>query len=330
MRNTVIPKKYLTIRYSMDAFHRLRKWCSDDTRIIRAAEEVVDAYEHANEVNRRYLGCLLAMIMGLRSEDFSRKCMSETDLKMLECRSVGESIYIDCDCLSGDPQRSECFSPCVWDWNHLKIKFNLSRHKWLFYRDNLGNVLTISKSDDIYACRHNDGSVRVFILNDCDDDILVDEEPFNGECPMYFTEDSHFISPVFKIKVVMKILNFFLAEIGYPSVNIIPDVIFFSSGSHFVNRDEYMPGGEFFSAWKGINVTTRRDVKGLYILNSIVGFINDNPESVVRDLLVYKLLEALSATAIMYSKIKLSPDFLNRTTSNIRKMAKSFGIMTDT
>lgn len=91
-----------------------------------------------------------------------------------------------------------------------------------------------------------------------------------------------------------------------------------------------MPGGEFFSAWKGINVTTRRDVKGLYILNSIVGFINDNPESVVRDLLVYKLLEALSATAIMYSKIKLSPDFLNRTTSNIRKMAKSFGIMTDT
>lgn len=128
----------------------------------------------------------------------------------------------------------------------------------------------------------------------------------------------------------MKILNFFLAEIGYPSVNIIPDVIFSSSGSHFVNRDEYMPGGEFFSAWKGINVTTRRDVKGLYILNSIVGFINDNPESVVRDLLVYKLLEALSATAIMYSKIKLSPDFLNRTTSNIRKMAKSFGIMTDT
>lgn len=329
MGKTVIPKKYLTIRYAKDAFMQVRKWCNDDTRIIRAAEEVVDAYEHANCTNRGYLAHLLAMIMGLRSEDFSRKCMLDTGLKILECRSVSESIYTLYNTEVEGPQKSACIAPCVWDWNHLKIKLNMSRHKWLLHRDDVDNILTISMSDEVYACRHKDGSVRVFILNDCDDDILVDEEPFNGECPMYFTEDSHFISPVFKIKVVMKILNFFLAEIGYPSVNIIPDVIFPSSGAHFINRDVYMCGGEFFSAWKGINVTTRRDTKGLYILDSIACFINDYPESVFMDVLVYKLLEALSATAIMYSKIELSPDILNQTTSNLKKMAKSLGIMTN-
>lgn len=329
MRNTVIPKKYLTIRYSMDAFHRLRKWCSDDTRIIRAAEEVVDAYEHANEDTRRYLARLLAMIMGLRSEDFSRKCMTDTDLTVLECRSVGESIYSDYKFLMGNPQRSVCMSPCVWDWKHLKKKINLARHRYFIRKDDTDNLLTISSDDGIYVCRHKDGSVRIFIINDCDNGMLIDEQSFNDDCPLYFTESRYFISPVFKIKVVIKILNFFLAEIGYPSVCIIPDVIFPSPGAYFVNKDVYMPGGECFSAWKGINVTTRMDTKGLYILNSIVGFIDNNPECVERDLLAYKLMEAISATALMYSKIKWSPDLLYKTLSDLRKMAKSFGIMTD-
>lgn len=329
MGKTVIPKKYLALKSAMYAFTHIRKWCSDETRIRQAAEEVVDAYGQANDTDRGYLAEMLAIIMGLRSEDFSRRCMPDAVLKTFEHRSVGESIYTHYDCGVGGPERSACIDPCVWDWSYLQKKPDLSRHKFLLHRDDLNNILTVSDSDEIYVCRSNDGTVRIFILDNREEDMLIDEEPFNGNCPLYFTEDSHFISPVFKLKVVMKILNFFFAEIGYPSVRIIPEVIFTSSGAHLINRYDYMHGGEISVAWKGINVTTRRDVKGLYILDSIVCFINDYPGRVFSDILVYKLLEALSATAIMYSKIELSPSVLNYTTSKLRKMAKSFGILTE-
>lgn len=85
-------------------------------------------------------------------------------------------------------------------------------------------------------------------------DWLADEERFNGEDPLWFSESSHRVSPVYQLVNLAKILAQKLSAAGYAGA-VVPLFI--------VRKGTIINAEDMFSTWKEMSVTVcRTDVGG--------------------------------------------------------------------
>lgn len=164
----------------------------------------------------------------------------------------------------------------------------------------VGNVLTIDIADAIYAIMKGDGTLNLYVMENCPDDILIDEEPFADEAPLYFTSSTHFTSPVFKVKVVKQILDHCLEEIGYPHIPVKMTVIFTAHDANLINIEDYAR----HESWKDIEVLMLKSILPNYAFNNSRSFIDKNEDAnSLKNQMRAALIHSICATSILYHSI---------------------------
>lgn len=98
-----------------------------------------------------------------------------------------------------------------------------------------------------------DGFICVYIENihfkDEENDELVDEEPFNGELPLYFTATSHRTSPVFRLWQIIRDLKRQLHTKKVYGVLL--------TNSHLINKED------FTQIWQGLDIFVKSELKDI-------------------------------------------------------------------
>lgn len=325
MKTRIIPKKYLNHSNARQAWVRLAKWCATEQGMNDLASDIVDAYEVANEVDRVYLGLLLSMVFELKSPTLARECASRFGMVQEIGCSMAATVYMSGMGGYDDVLLYRYLPQCLL-LDYCKEMAYDDKLVSLFdnkYREGVYAIYEVSRKDKIYFCTHLDGPVRVFILNDCGESILVDEEAFNDEEPLYFTEYSHFVSPLFKVKAIVRFVEFFLKETGFPYVRLIPTMIFTSDSAVLINREDYDAGGEKEQDWKGCEALVKSDFRNTCMLYAITP-----KESLTkRQSLQYHLRLIFAAAALLYDKYPPTPSFFKDTDRKIRKMMREQGIV---
>lgn len=305
----------------------VRAWVNEYGTPQDIAGALVNAYSEASEANKEHIGKLLAMVFESRSEELAEECAGKYGVKIRPCRSVGESICVgDCDNISDLRFRMD-FTRLVKGWPTVVEEFRKDRYTHIVPSDAVRQILAISITDRIHVFRHIDGSVRLFIIEDIPASILVDEEKFGDEPPMYFTESSHFLSPVFKLNLVERLLDFCLAKIGYPYVKVLKSVVFSSPEAELINGADYFPGGDCAQQWEGVEVVLRRYNRNNTIFRDITSFLKpENLENALENEHTAMLLFALGAVSLMYKEIIDTRRNYYPSDHALDKMAKSIGI----
>lgn len=94
----------------------------------------------------------------------------------------------------------------------------------------------IVPEERIAYCRDEEGALLLVQLVEEPNAILCDEDPFNDEPPLYFTKYSHFISPVYKLKLLRAVMSELLRKKAYPYIRIRLMVIYVSSEVSLLNE----------------------------------------------------------------------------------------------
>lgn len=313
-----IPEKYFKEKNQREARANLRRLLSSGMTAKDIALQLSSRYEMADASEKEHIGKLLASVYDFKSRTTAQACGLIFGIKMWKNLSVGESIFIE-----GYQESEKLFfrklysCEVVDNVGAIRNNFEGGRRR-ILPTSSMSNVLTINKAHNIYAVIHTNGEVSIFIVESCGSDILIDEEAFNGEAPLYFTESTHFVSPVFKIKFVKSILDYCLQEIGYPAISVKPKVIFADLRANLINRCEYEGPEAEKDDWRGVKVIMFNEVDPEYPIVDIdeLGY-DDNEEGLIHQLRV-ALIHSISATAKIYKSVcenkkllKLTPRVLS-------------------
>ena len=295
-----IPQKYLSATNHREARAFMRQCLASGMSVKDMAAQLTAKYRASRSIVREHLGALLSIIYDFDSPETARKCARMFGHDLVEDLSVSESVYI-----SGYSQderifRRKQFSSEVTSYKPVVDSFPSSRWPFTVSPSASGDVLTISREHNIYAMLDAGNELNLFILEPCPDDILIDEELFGNDEPLYFTESSHFTSPVFRINLIAHILDYCLTEIGYPHIPVKKKVIFTSHEANLVNLDDYLSHKD----WKDVEVIMLKTVIPEYAINKS-SCILDRKRSLddVKNQLREMLLFSISATAMLYGAV---------------------------
>jgi len=292
-----IPQKYLCSTNQREARAFIRQCLASGITVKDMAAQLTAKYRTSGAAVREHLGKLLSIIYDFDSPEIARQCARIFGLSLIDGLSVSESVYIEG--YSDDEQifRRKEFSSNVISYMPVVSPFPSSRWPLTVASSACEDVLTISSEHNIYAVMGADNELNLFILEPCPNDILIDEDIFGNEEPLYFTEHSHFTSPVFRINLAKRILDHCLAEVGYPHIPVKKKVIFTSHEANLMNLDDY----RCHDSWKDVEVIMLKSVVPAYAINKS-GCILDK-ERAPKDLknqLREMLLFSISATAMLY------------------------------
>lgn len=324
-----IPKKYLSARLGNESIHLMRKWIGKYGELL-IMECLLKAYADAKTVDKTHIGIILSMLFDVRSKEFAMDCANMFGFDPQPSLSVGESILVNRIKSGYNVAWLKEFSQLVSHWAPLVEEFDSEKYPLIFTPESASKVVCINKEDGIYAFRSIEGSVNIVVINTKQDDILVDEESFgDDEYPLYFTESSHFVSPVFRLRVVSRLLEFILAEIGYPTFKIKHSVVFNAHNAMLINSSEYESGGNNESDWQNISVYMRKDYPNNYIFSSASHFLPGDEIECIENDVATKLIEALAAVSILYSNLSEDKKLLSTSTKELQKYAKKCSIFSD-
>lgn len=282
-------KKYFTADAGITSLLVIRKWLADGATPVDIARWVTSEYAKAeSDESRFHLGMMLCSVYDsgecVRAGDVARKCADMFNVRLLRGRTISESAMAEmlrCNNIGGLCWLDR-FNP--YFENHCRkiataqipawIKLKLSEH-------DCENLICVDEKRFIYALRGLDGKLWLIGFNNCNTDILIDEELFNDEPPLYFTESTHFTSPLWLINRVADILEYLLRRIGYPCMKIHKKMVFPSDHACLINYDEYVDCSE----WRGVEAITWTEAKGnplvplsLPIKRGDIGITNMNME----------------------------------------------------
>ncbi|MBR4931609.1 MAG: hypothetical protein IKZ02_01135 [Alphaproteobacteria bacterium] len=146
----------------------------------------------------------------------------------------------------------------------------------LFERANytvMKNVLFTGKPIDYLAISEN--RIIVAVVDPQTGDWLADEERFNGEDPLWFSESSHRVSPVFQLlELTKKLMNQLSAE-GF-SGSVMP--MFIERTGMIINAEDML------TIWKDLSVIVcRTDIGGPDELKTVAQSIvaGEQPSEIV-------------------------------------------------
>lgn len=330
-----LPNKYLSAKFQNQAISLMRKWLgkvseSDKGDVI---EQLLQAYdETASPMDKKHIGGLMAMIFELKSSEAASECAGRFAIETLPGLSVGESLMIDRAKTGYSTCWRKKFSSKVTDYRLNTADIDSDKHPLVFSSDAACKVFCLSSVDNIYAFRSaGDSAVNILVIdNSLNDTALIDEDSFccgkNADYPLYFTDHSHFVSPIFRIRTIFRILNYILTEVGYPTFTTRPKVLFNRPNACLINASEYEPGGVHQKDWEGISVYLRRDYPSDYIFKS-VGHIVPTPDTNSAEYEVtVKLISALAATAILYHDLSEENHLLFGSDHELAKLVRKSGI----
>ena len=127
-------------------------------------------------------------------------------------------------------------------WKHL----NALAENYVVYSEHIKGIAPHLEKNDIYVYTcNNDLVVLCTDLNGTDDE-LADEEPFCSEPPLYFSQTSHRVSPVWKLSEAMKQIAEELASVNHFEWNVWGVLL---TRSRFINACDMQ------EIWEGMHIT---------------------------------------------------------------------------
>lgn len=325
-----IPERFLSPANERQALANIRQWLSSGLTVEAMATQITRRYPRCRPATKKYLGKLLASIYDFETPKTAAECAELFGHKVVDGLSVSESLAIEDSKPKERVFRLLDFDESVSLCDIMGKPFPHDKWPMVLTCGNDNMVLTLNEDHNIYAFRDSDCSITIFIVDNCDKDILVDEEPFNDEEPLYFTESTHFISPVFKVRIVKNILDYILEKIGYPRVDINIKVVFSHPGAFLINRDEYEEGGCSEDGWRGVEVLTMSSILPCHAFSSVTRFLtvrDADSDSPACDLSVM-LINALQATSMLYELAWRHGVHKSLDRKALERLAKEYNIFT--
>ena len=117
---------------------------------------------------------------------------------------------------------------------------------YVVYSEHIKGIAPHLENNDIYAYTLSNDLVLVCVDLNVKEDELADEERFYDEPPLYFSQTSHRVSPVWKLSQAMKQISEKLVSIEHDYWNVWGVLL---SGSHFLNAED-MQG-----VWEAMHIT---------------------------------------------------------------------------
>lgn len=328
----IIPNKYLSARHGENAIHLMRRWTGKYGESA-AMECLLNAYKEANDADKSHIGLLMAMLFDFRSNGHAVDCAGKFGVSVRPSLSVGESILIQKAKDGNEIRWLKDFTQAIHGWTSLVADFDSVNYPLIFTPDAVRQILCISRNDGIYAFRMADGSINFLVINTINDPILIDEEPFGKEgaenYPLYFTESTHFISPVFRLRTVCRLLEFILSEVGYPPIQIKLNVVFNKYNAYLINSTDYEANGAHTSDWQNISVYMRKDYPNDYIFSSVTNFLQCHKMGSNEIQVTSMLVDSLSAVSILYKNISNEEKLLAVSNRELRRFCKKYSIFSD-
>ena len=117
---------------------------------------------------------------------------------------------------------------------------------YVVYSEHIKGIAPHLENNDIYAYTLSNDLVLVCVDLNVKEDELADEERFYDEPPLYFSQTSHRVSPVWKLSQAMKQISEKLVSIDHDYWNVWGVLL---SGSRFLNAED-MQG-----VWEAMHIT---------------------------------------------------------------------------
>ncbi|MDE6335513.1 MAG: hypothetical protein K2J63_08125 [Muribaculaceae bacterium] len=291
-----IPQKYLSASNHKEACANIRQFLASGLSVKSMAEQLTEKYRKSKYAVREHLGKMLASVYDFENSEIARECARMFGIEPLTTLSVSESIRI-----YGLTEDEKVFSKREFSnavTENLAPVDTFPAAKWPMVVEPhcYDDIITISNTHNIYAAMGENVELNLFIFEPSACDILIDETVFGDEEPLYFTEINNFVSPVFKINVLKRLLDFCLEEVGYPYIKINKKVIFTSAEAYLINIDQYVGEDYRDKAWEGVEAVMMKDVIPHYAVSNTGSlFYGDDPDSPynqLRSIVLYSLIAA--------------------------------------
>ncbi len=295
-----IPQKYLYSTNQREARAFIRQCLASGMTVKDMAAQLTTKYRTSGAAVREHLGKLLSIIYDFDSPKIACHCARFFGINLIDGLSVSESVYIEGYSDNEQIFKRKEFSSNVTSYMPVVSPFPSNRWPLTVAPSAHENVLTISSEHNIYAVMGADNELNLFILEPCPNDILIDEDVFDDEEPLYFTEHSHFTSPVFRINLANRILDYCLAEIGYPHIPVKKKVIFTSHEANLMNLDDY----RCHSSWLNVEVIMLKSIVPAYAINKSRCILDkERAPKDLKNQLREMLFFSISATAMLYESV---------------------------
>ncbi len=238
----------------------IRRWMASGATPVDIARWITEEYADAkDEITCSHLGHMLCAVMStedtLDGNSPAMKCASMFRMPQIRNVSLGEASFLGLTAIYGQERTDWLDNFNAYFANTQPFptekapKTRVTRALANCYNS---NIVTVDEKNSIYFFRDESTRVWLMIVNHRDGDILIDEEEIGRQPAFYFTESDHFISPVWMIRQVAKILEHILCKIGYPPIKIHKKVIFDHPNATLIDESIFRENGK----WNGVEVVT--------------------------------------------------------------------------
>lgn len=254
------------------------KWQDNENKLLNGIRYLTRRFTDAEEHEKVCIATLSAMCYDMlaagKGYHSGVKCLKICDNKYKLKKGVGlcETIYF----AAGG--KTDSLS--------LGEELTTANEDLLAYFQSRAHVVKISKNANIYCYKDEEGSLILLNVNNINLPILCDEEAFNDSLPWYFTESTHFVSPVFELDIVTIIIRHLIDIVSYPHINIRHKVLYTGYNARLINEDDM---------WE--EVWCKRDLENIMSPHRIL-------KAQSRTAFTPSLLNIIKATGAIYDEIK--------------------------
>lgn len=299
-----IPKKYLMVPHRHSAKSLIRQWVYDGLMPRMLIIQLTEEYKGCRRERAQYLGELLTMAYDLEDLQWGRAVADKFGICCKEGYTASECAFLH-DYQENDIVHfKQKFNESVILNKEIKPELSKRISRRVVPPADITNMLTLSSAYNVYALKHANGALTVLVLNDCNCDVLIDEEEFCDDAPLYFTEPNHFISPVHIVKIAAQVVEYVLRCIGYPPMPVNKKVLFTHPGCNFLNRENYVEDGEQAESWAGVEVRLAREQRTMYAFTDTMRWQKREHESrALWGQLDDRLLTCMSAAQMLFARL---------------------------
>ena len=226
------------------------RYNKDEEKLLREIRALVRYYPDADEQTRKYLSMLSSLLYDMvplgKGRTASLLCFSPAGLAEQVSLNLGtsESIFF---ALGGVPNKHLVLPADIDDTPDDGV---------VRYFQEGSHVGCLSREHNIHYYRDICGSLVLLSVLPVDSAVLVDEELFGDEEPLYFTESTHFVSPVYLLDKATILIRQILRRINYPHLRIRHIVVYDGEDCYPINEDD---------AWESDKQWFGRDLENLVI-----------------------------------------------------------------
>lgn len=311
-----IPAFYLLPSRLDECSHALRMLMIDE--LIppeQALEDIAAARRQAESpADRRKLAALALQIFDLFGSPGIAELVEMLNLRPERGHSLSETAAHVVFGYSGE--KNLTFREKEIGFGRMTLPHELPQDILLCNPASRMNIIYITPQ--IMVHREADGTLCVTCTNNNGQDILIDEERFNGERPLYFTESTHFVSPVYMVNSFTAVLLYALRLLGYPMMRVHRKVYFSHPGAYFINFDDYTGENSDNSDWEGVEVVTRKQLGSQFYIDAAYPIAYTVPDSPWKEM-NHSLMIALRTAQLAFCVLDQGSSMMDLSHKNIQR-----------